>query len=117
MDADGDLPARGGAMVVAPDQRGYGRTIGWDDAYELRDHKIHVSGSIDLASVRDQSILLHEIVHHLQISNAIKLPCRSAYDAQAYRLQTEWLKEQGIPNGYTITMKEGQIEDLEECAW
>ncbi len=74
-----------------------------------------MSSSIDLASVRDQSILLHEIVHHLQISNVISLPCRSAYDAQAYRLQTEWLKEQGIPNVYTIAIKKWQIEDLEEC--
>jgi pimeloyl-ACP methyl ester carboxylesterase len=51
--------AEAGYHVIAPDQRGYGRTIGWDDAYDVD------LGSFSLlAMVRDALALVHALGHH-----------------------------------------------------
>jgi SnoaL-like protein len=75
-----------------------------------------VSTSIDLAPIRNRSVVRHQLVHHLHVVNNIKLPCRSASDAQAYGLQAQWLNDQKVPEVYTLLgMNEQQIGDLEEC--
>ena len=45
-------------------------------------------------STRDQSILLHELVHHMQYnSNYIKYKnmCRGTIEKEAYEIQSKWL--------------------------
>lgn len=41
------------------------------------------------------SYLLHELVHHVQVSAGRSFPCNNAMEADAYRLQNQWLIEQG----------------------
>ncbi|WP_114394650.1 DUF6647 family protein [Oleisolibacter albus] len=41
------------------------------------------------------SYLLHELVHHVQVSSGRSFPCNNAMEADAYRLQNQWLIEQG----------------------
>lgn len=45
------------------------------------------------------STLLHELVHHLQFTQA-RWPCAAAAEPEAYRLQAAWLAEQGIEAGF-----------------
>ena len=52
--------------------------------------------------LRQQSALLHELVHHVQSFNNIVLPCNAAYERQAYDLQIRWLREQGAKDPYNL---------------
>jgi hypothetical protein len=47
-----------------------------------------------------KSILLHELVHHVQTSNKLTFPCRGARERMAFELQALWLREQGIAAPY-----------------
>ena len=48
-----------GYHVIAPDQRGYGRTTGWDDAYDA-----DLGAFSLLAMVRDAVALVHALGYH-----------------------------------------------------
>ncbi len=52
--------------------------------------------------LRQKSALLHELVHHVQRSNHMDLPCVAAYERQAYDLQIKWLREQGVDDPYAL---------------
>ena len=52
--------------------------------------------------LRQKSALLHELVHHVQRSNNIELPCVAAYERQAYDLQIKWLRAQGVDDPYAL---------------
>ncbi|MBN2906338.1 MAG: hypothetical protein JXJ18_06500 [Rhodobacteraceae bacterium] len=48
---------------------------------------------------RDVSILLHELVHHVQLANRT-WECLQAPEWEAYKLQERWLAERGIEAGF-----------------
>jgi hypothetical protein len=50
--------------------------------------------------LRDDSVLVHELVHHLQAANKVRIGCPAALERQAYALQLDWLREQGIADPY-----------------
>jgi Domain of unknown function (DUF6647) len=52
--------------------------------------------------LRNQSILLHELVHHVQFFNSVRMPCDRALERQAYDLQVKWLREQGVTDPYKL---------------
>jgi hypothetical protein len=52
--------------------------------------------------LRQKSALLHELVHHVQKSSNMELPCVAAYERQAYDLQIKWLREQGVEDPYAL---------------
>ena len=64
--------------------------------YSERDHSIYLSDGWKADNLRRSSILLHELVHHLQYLNHVKVTCESEYELQAYKLQLAWLGEQGV---------------------
>ena len=47
------------------------------------------------SSVKDQSVLLHELVHHVQFESK-NWPCPKATEWEAYKLQEAWLLENGV---------------------
>ncbi len=55
-----------------------------------------------LDNLLDQGILLHELVHHMQVSNSIEFDCREETERQAYRLQVAWLREHGGAQPYAF---------------
>jgi len=63
--------------------------------YSDQDHSIYLPEGWRADDLRDRSILLHELVHHLQYLNHVKATCESEYDFQALKLQVAWLDEQG----------------------
>jgi hypothetical protein len=52
------------------------------------------------ASLRDKSILVHELVHHLQAANNVRVSCPAALEREAYNLQFKWLREQSVKDPY-----------------
>jgi hypothetical protein len=61
---------------------------------------VYLPDSWRLTDLRDQSILLHELVHHLQAVNKVHMSCPQALERQAYQLQLEWLRDNGIEHPY-----------------
>ena len=54
-------------------------------------------------NLRDDSTLVHELVHHLQAANNVRAPCPAALEREAYDLQFKWLREQGVADPYEFT--------------
>ena len=42
------------------------------------------------------SILLREMVHHMQAINNVEFGCREGAEARGYELQAQWLRENGM---------------------
>ncbi len=49
----------------------------------------------DRQSLRDRSILVHELVHHLQAAAGRDYVCRGAMEREAYDIQAAWLEARG----------------------
>jgi hypothetical protein len=84
--------------------------------YSKSEHSIYLADVCNKDDLVDQSILVHELVHHLQIEDNIQFPCWGRYEAQAYELQIQWLRTQGVkdPHGLLHASKTS-IETLAEC--
>jgi hypothetical protein len=67
-----------------------------DALYSETDHTIYLPDSWRPDDLHDRSILLHEVVHHLQYLNNVKVTCQTEYEYQAIELQVTWLREQGV---------------------
>ncbi|MDR3450376.1 MAG: hypothetical protein P4M15_11645 [Alphaproteobacteria bacterium] len=58
--------------------------------------RILISNAVwDPDSIRAQSYLVHELVHHAQLVSRRVYPCGAAKEREAYMLQNEWLKQHG----------------------
>lgn len=64
--------------------------------YSDQDHSIYLPDGWRAEDLRARSVLLHELVHHLQYLNHVKATCESEYELQAFKLQVAWLDEQGV---------------------
>jgi hypothetical protein len=49
----------------------------------------------DPQSLRSQSYLVHELVHHAQLISGKRYQCDDAKEREAYTLQNRWLVEHG----------------------
>ena len=69
----------------------------------------------------DQSILLHELVHHMQYANDYDKDmafCGSpALEAQAYELQTKWLEKYGMTLQKDLGIGPLFVHLLTQCHW
>ena len=64
--------------------------------YSERDHSIYLPEGWRADNLRRRSILLHELVHHLQYLNHPKVTCQAELELQAFKLQVAWLSDQGV---------------------
>ena len=64
-------------------------------AYDLPARRIHLVEPWSPDSLADRSVLLHELIHDVQLLNR-DWPCLAAPEWEAYRLQDLWLQEQGV---------------------
>jgi hypothetical protein len=84
--------------------------------YSKDEHLIYLATSWKKDDLIDQSILVHELVHHLQMENHIQFECWGRYEAQAYELQIRWLRSQGIEDPYKLLhATRAAIDTLAEC--
>jgi hypothetical protein len=70
--------------------------------YNHHSGTVYLRESWDAEDLFDRSVLLHELVHHVQITNELEVPCLAALERQAYELQAQWLEEQGIEDPYGL---------------
>ena len=64
-------------------------------AYDLPARRIHLVEPWSPDGLVDRSVLLHELIHDVQLLNR-DWPCLAAPEWEAYRLQDLWLQEQGV---------------------
>jgi Domain of unknown function (DUF6647) len=61
--------------------------------YAPKSHVVYLSENWNPGDLRDRSLLLHELVHHLQTLNHVEAPCLAKNELQAFQLQLAWLRE------------------------
>ena len=67
------------------------------------DHgEIFLKEPFDPDSLPSLSILVHEIVHHLQTSAGWQYPCIPAGEPLAYNTQAKWLKSLGVQDPWSV---------------
>lgn len=79
-------------------------------AYDLRDRRIHLVAPWSSENPFDVSVLLHELIHDVQLANRV-WDCIGAPEFEAYWLQDKWLAERGIRPGFDW----GAIRMLSRC--
>jgi hypothetical protein len=90
-----DVPANQGAGGV-------------HSGFRVQAFYVHATATVYLpetwrpGGLRDQSVLLHELVHHVQRFNKVVPVCPAALERQAYELQATWLREQGVAEPYKL---------------
>jgi hypothetical protein len=81
--------------------------------YGRETHVLFLSDRLVFDNLVDQSILLHELVHHMQVVNTVPSACREAAEGQAYRLQVMWLAEHGVADPYALLgISQYEVESL-----
>ncbi|MGC9420582.1 MAG: DUF6647 family protein [Rhodovulum sp.] len=63
--------------------------------YDWPGRRVLLVAPWDADDLRDRSILLHELIHQVQLANR-DWPCLQAPEWEAYKLQERWLNEHGI---------------------
>ena len=79
-------------------------------AYDPLNSRIILVRPWDVADPRDLSVLLHELVHHVQLTNR-SYECPQAPEWEAYKLQAAYLTENGIASEFDWL----QIYFLSKC--
>lgn len=78
----------GPASVVQPDQ-----VMG---AYDKADETIYLTEGWTGGTPEQLSVLVHEMVHHLQASNDMRFACPAEREVIAYQAQDAWLRLFGM---------------------
>ncbi len=93
-------------------------SLGLEGVQQARSMAAYLPGQIiinnilwDPESLRAQSYLVHEMVHHAQTLAGRKYPCHDAKEREAYLLQNQWLVEHGEDPIYD----QGWINDVSAC--
>lgn len=97
---EGEMVAvRASALDRAEDQERLHATIGngfgFVALYDDRTRTIYLEKGWSAASPKDVSVLVHEMVHHLQNVNGLTYPCEEGREHPAYEAQERWLENAG----------------------
>ncbi len=79
-------------------------------AYDLPNRRIILVRPWDPGDIRDRSVLLHELIHHVQLRNR-GYECVQAPEWEAYKLQEAYLNAHGLASGFDWL----QIYFLSQC--
>lgn len=84
-------------------------------AYFPETGRIELAPDLDLTTVYGQSFLLHEMVHAAQFAEGAdaEAPCPAALEAEAYRVQAQFLQEAGLGRDALLTRMLG--DQLGSC--
>jgi hypothetical protein len=63
----------------------------------------------------EMSILVHEMVHHIQQVSAVDFPCLAAREKDAYAVQARWLDEHGLDLFETFELNDLALHFLTTC--
>ena len=73
--------------------------------YNHDEQVIVLNKKFDINTIHDQSVLMHELVHHMQNHIGVNLKtvgCKGELEKEAYELQDRWLKEKYDANVYDV---------------
>ncbi|MGC9368265.1 MAG: DUF6647 family protein [Paracoccaceae bacterium] len=68
-------------------------------AYDLAQSRVFLVRPWSTDDTRQVSVLLHELVHHVQFRNR-DFECKQAAEWEAYQLQAKWLAERRVEPGF-----------------
>ena len=77
-----------------------GDTAHPEGIYVFEERAIYLPDSWNPDSIRNRATLVHELAHHVIKTNDVKAPCEQAHEAQTYRLEFQWLREQGVQDPF-----------------
>lgn len=73
-------------------------------AFDPVTQAIEIAPDLDLATAWGQSFLLHELVHFAQARGDRLTTCEGVLEAEAYRMQADFLREEGaVKDARTVT--------------
>ena len=77
--------------------------------------QIELAPDLNLATAYGQSFLLHELVHAAQFAEGAdrRVPCPEALEAEAYRVQAQFLQDAGLTREALLTRMLG--DQLGQC--
>ena len=84
-----------GAATAAADSHAHEGTFEIEAAYEDTTRTIYLSDAWTGATPAEMSVLVHEMVHHLQNLAGMKYECPQARECEAYVAQDRWLEQSG----------------------
>lgn len=84
-------------------------------AYFPETGQIELAPDLDLSTAYGQSFLLHELVHAAQFAEGAdaRAPCPAALEAEAYRVQAQFLQDAGLMRDALLTRMLG--DQLGSC--
>jgi hypothetical protein len=90
-------------ILLVPEQQMASMTGGTADPegiYVYEQRSIYLPDSWNADTLRDRATLVHELAHHVLKANKVEVQCERAYEAESYRLEFLWLREQGVQDPY-----------------
>ncbi|MGE0253455.1 MAG: DUF6647 family protein [Alphaproteobacteria bacterium] len=85
--------------------------------YDLRERTIRLREGWNRDDIVHVSILLHEIVHHMQEAAGKAYACRGELEAVAYDAQDRFLEEHGIDMGPALGLEPLFRSIVTSCPW
>ena len=79
---------------------------------------MYLNESIDLSTTEDYSILMHELIHHVQRfsgQNEVYKECPISLEKDAYNIQIKWLKEQSADPEWIYAMNLSKLMTSVPC--
>ncbi len=70
--------------------------------YKNEDRTVYLRDDWTPDTLLNKAVLLHELAHHVQKENKVPAECERAYEAEAYHLEIQWLREQGVDDPYAF---------------
>lgn len=59
---------------------------------------IFISAALNLDDEHTHAVLVHELVHFLQVRSGLRYACPGQMEPEAYRVTRAWLAERGFPD-------------------
>ncbi|MBK1668127.1 hypothetical protein CKO28_08770 [Rhodovibrio sodomensis] len=88
-------PAQMASLANGPGAADPTEDRGYLALYHAESRTVLLRSDWDMGDLRDRSILVHELVHHLQAEAGRDYVCRGAMEREAYEIQAAWLEERG----------------------
>jgi hypothetical protein len=88
-------PARIASLAHGPGVADPTTKSGYLALYHADSATVLLRSDWDLRDLRDRSILVHELVHHLQAEAEREYVCKGAMEKEAYDIQAAWLEDRG----------------------
>jgi hypothetical protein len=88
-------PARMATLAVGPGAADPEAESGYLALYHADSRTVLLRHDWDMRDLRDRSILVHELVHHLQAEAGRDYLCKGEMEREAYEIQAVWLEARG----------------------